>query len=128
MNVSNVIGLVAAAGAVGGLGHGLVAGEFAFPRIDTKRRVFKPGVIGDVAVGILAAVVVWTVYGAAATFDLNQSAPIDLPLPVAQLGISIIVGISGAKILTKLAERTAERVAKNDLAKLLEKFQQADQR
>ena len=119
MNIVSVIGLVAAAGAVGGLGHGLVAGEFAFPRIDAKRSVWKPGVVGDVLVGTLAAVVVWTVYGAAATFDLNKSVSLDLPL---------IVGISGAKVLAKLAERTAERVAKNDVAKLLEKLQQLDQK
>lgn len=128
MNILSVIGLVAAAGAVGGLGHGLVAGEFAFPRIDSRRRVWKPGVIGDVLVGTLAAVVVWTVYGAAATFDLNKSISLDLPLPIAQLGISIIVGISGAKVLAKLAERTAERVAKNDVAKLLASLQRLDQK
>ena len=109
MHLLEIAGIVAGAGALGGFGHGLVAGEFALPRFDSKRRVFKPGVVGDVLVGALAALVVWAVYGAAASYDVNKS--IDLPLPVAQLGMSIIVGISGAQILRKLAERTAERTA-----------------
>ena len=126
MHLLEIAGIVAGAGALGGLGHGLVAGEFALPRFDSKRRVFKPGVVGDVLVGALAALVVWAVYGAAASYDVNKS--IDLPLPVAQLGMSIIVGISGAQILRKLAERTAERAAKITLANLVEELKKAGEK
>lgn len=119
MNLLQAAGLVTLAGLLGGLGHGLVAGAFSLPRFDRKRQIWKPGVIGDLLVGGLAALVVWTVYGAAASYDLSQGKPLDLPLPVAQLGMSVLIGISGAKVLTKLSEQTATRALKNEFAKIL---------
>ncbi len=97
MNLPQTAVLVVIAGMLGGFGHGLVAGEFMMPRFDRRRRVWKPGMIGDVLVGGLAAVVVWAVCGAASSFDVSRGQPLDFPLPVAQLGTSILIGISGAR-------------------------------
>ena len=120
MNVWEIIGLVAILGMAGGLTNCFLAGGFTSPQSDTKGKVWKPGWIANIVIGGIAAVVVWCFYGPASSYDLVKDGVIDCHLPVAQIASSILVGISGAKILTTMAQRQAERAAKIDLAKVLE--------
>jgi hypothetical protein len=120
MNVWEIIGLVAILGMAGGLTNCFLAGGFTSPQSDTKGKVWKPGWIENIVIGGIAAVVVWCFYGPASSYDLVKDGVIDFHLPVAQIASSILVGISGAKILTTMAQRQAERAAKIDLAKVLE--------
>ena len=89
------------------------------PQTDTNRKVWKPGWIANIGIGAIAAVVVWCLYGPAASYDLVKGGPIDFYLPLAQVASSILVGISGAKILTAMAQKQAERAANIDYAKLI---------
>jgi len=120
MNVWEIIGLVAVLGMAGGLTNCFLAGGFTSPQSDTKGKVWKPGWIANIVIGGIAAVVVWCFYGPASSYDLVKDGVIDFHLPVVQIASSILVGISGAKILTTMAQRQAERAAKIDLAKVLE--------
>ena len=120
MNVWEIIGLVAVLGVIGGLTNCLITGGFTYPSQDPERKVWRPGWIANIVVGAVAAVVVWCFYGPASSYDLVKGGVIDFHLPVAQIASSILVGISGAKILTTMAQRQAERAAKIDLAKVLE--------
>ena len=120
MNVWEIIGLVAVLGMAGWLTNCFLAGGFTSPQSDTKGKVWKPGWIANIVIGGIAAVVVWCFYGPASSYDLVKDGVIDFHLPVAQIASSILVGISGAKILTTMAQRQAERAAKIDLAKVLE--------
>lgn len=120
MNIWMTLLVVGILGLVGGITNCLLSGEFALPHSDSARKVWKPGWIANIVVGSVAAIVVWGVYGPAATYDLTQQGKPDFHLPVAQLVSSILVGISGAKILTTMAQKEAERAAKIDLAKVLE--------
>jgi hypothetical protein len=120
MNVWEIIGLVAGLGMIGGLTNCLITGAFKYPRKDLQDRVWRPGWIANILVGAVAAVVVWCLYGPASSYDLVKGGAIDFHLPVAQIASSILVGISGAKILTTMAQRQAERAAKIDYAKVLE--------
>jgi hypothetical protein len=120
MNIWMTLLVVGLLGVVGGITNCLLSGEFALPHSDAAHKVWKPGWIANIVVGAVAAVVVWGVYGPVATYDLTQAGKPDIHLPVAQLVSSILVGISGAKILTTMAQKEAERAAKIDLAKVLE--------
>ncbi len=120
MNIWMTLLAVAFLGIIGGVTNCLLSGEFALPHSDATHKVWKPGWIANIVIGAVAAVVVWGVYGPLATYDLAQKAAPDFHLPVAQLVSSILVGISGAKILTTMAQKEAERAAKIDLAKVLE--------
>ncbi len=120
MNIWKIIGIVAILGMAGGLANCFLVGGFASPQTDVKGRVWKPGWIANIFVGALAAIVVWCLYGPASSYDLVKDGAIDFHLPVAQIASSILVGISGAKILTALAQKQAERATKIDLAKALE--------
>jgi hypothetical protein len=76
--------------------------------------------MGHVAVGAIAAVVVWGIYGAAARLDLGTpEAKTSFSLPIAQLSFSLLVGIGGAEILKRLSEKQADEVSKANLADAL---------
>lgn len=122
MRILTMILIVAGVGALGGLVNCFLSGEFALPHIDRGKNVWRPGWPGNILIGAVAAVAVWCLYGPAATYDLASKAPVDFRLPIAQLAGSMLVGISGATILTTFAQKEAERHAKLDLAATLDDF------
>jgi hypothetical protein len=124
MKLWELILLVAILGALGGLTKCFLAGEFAIPHTDGdgKKRVWRPGWLASIFVGTFAALVVWCLYGPLAGFNLASSAQsATASLPLSQAASSFLLGISGARVLTLIAEKQAERVAKNELADTLEK-------
>ena len=62
--------------------------------------------------GLLASVVVWGVYGPLASFDLLTGEMAGVHLTVAQLLTSLVIGLSGGKILTLMAEKQAATISK----------------
>jgi hypothetical protein len=59
------------------------------------------------------------VYGPLASYDLVAGTTIELHLTVAQLLTSLVVGLSGGKILTLMAEKQAATISKDQLAATL---------
>jgi hypothetical protein len=116
--------IVGGLGAVGGIANCAVAQEFRLPGKDEKANVWRPGWIGNVAVGAVAAVIIWGVYGPLSSFDLVNDELKNFHLTVGQLLGSPLVGFGGGRFLTMASEKEAERVAKTNLAKLLESFSQ----
>ena len=114
--------IVAVLGLLGGGTTCFLSGEFVWPHREAARSVLKLGSLATIAVGPIAAVIVWCAYGPASTDDLTKATSKSYPLPVAQVAISFLVGVSGVKILTTMAERDAERTAKIDYAKMLDKM------
>src|SRR6266496_5141771 len=110
---------IAAFGAIGGIVNSAISGEFNYPRLDPAAKVWRPGWIGNVLVGAVAALVVWGVYGPLASYDLVTGTKIELHLTVAQLLTSLVVGLSGGKILTLMAEKQAATISKDQLAATL---------
>ena len=126
MSVYQLIGLVAALGAFGGFVNGAISGEFRLPHLDRDAKVWKPGWLGNVLAGGVAAVVVWGIYGPLASFDLTGGQPPEAHFTLAQLLTSVVVGLGGGRILTlesqKLilkSEKDAERETKIALAESL---------
>jgi hypothetical protein len=120
MSLVFAFGLIAFLGAFGGILHCFLFDGFKSWRYDDETKVFQPGWIGTVIVGAGAAIVVFALYGPWATkvltFDLKSD------IPVAQIAGSIIVGISGSQILTALAQKKADDIAKKDLSEALTKL------
>lgn len=126
INIWGLIGLMAALGAMGGFVNCAVGGGFHLPHIDKQAKVWRPGWIGNVLVGGVAAVVVWGIYGPLASYDLVAAQKLDTQLTLAQLLTSLVVGLGGGRILTLEAqkmilksEKEAEREAKVALAETL---------
>jgi hypothetical protein len=123
MTITTFALLVASAGAVGGLANCLQTGErYILPRYDEELKVRRMGWVGNILIGAIASVVVWAVYSPVANFDLNNGDISKTVLPVFQLGSSIIVGISGGKILTSLAQQKADKIARDNFAALSKKM------
>src|SRR5438876_6757642 len=69
-----------------------------------------------VLVGAVASVVVWGIYGPLASVDLLTGEMAGVRLTVAQLLTSLVIGLSGGKILTLMAEKQAATISKDQLA------------
>ena len=119
MNIWHIFGIVGVMGAIGGITNCAIAGEFAWPKSDAG--IWRPGWVGNVLIGIIAALVVFAANGPLASIDIFKPQTSDLHLSVSQLFSSIVVGLGGGNILTQAAQKQAERFAKDTLASLLAK-------
>src|SRR5207237_2586435 len=116
MTIWQIILLIAGCGAIGGIVNCAISGEFNYPRFDAAAKVWRPGWIGNVLVGAVASVVVWGIYGPLASYDLLTGEMTGVHLTVAQLLTSLVIGLSGGKILTLMAEKQAATISKDQLA------------
>ena len=125
---------VLAAGAVGGLLNAYFSDNgFAWPRVERVDRVTitRPGFLGSMLVGGVAAVVSWGLYGpfaAAPLFGSGVAAPLP-PFTLSSLVGALLVGVGGGRFLTdqvdkfllrttavKAAEGHADAVASRQIA------------
>jgi hypothetical protein len=88
------------------------------PHIDREAKVWRPGWIGNVVAGAVAAPVIWGIYGPLASRSITSSEPIEITL--IQAFTAIVIGLGGGRILTLEAQKQAERVAKNNVTELVE--------
>ena len=107
-------------GAGGGLAACIHQGVVNWPRFG--KNGLKPGVLGDILIGAVAAGVVWGLDGPAATLDLGGVPALQLPLSPSQLVTSLLIGFGGGKILTLMSQKKAEQINTDDLAKVVKKI------
>src|SRR5258707_14770560 len=71
-----IVATIFAAGCLGGMTNAAIAGELGLPHKDAEAKVFRPGWIGNVLVGGVAALVFWGLYGpmASAVIIVRQRA------------------------------------------------------
>jgi len=104
MNIWSVLGIITGAGGVGGVANALLTDNaFALPKFEASPagRILRPGVLGNVFTGALAAALSWGLYGPLADFDVTAGAggpPVKLTLFV--LAGAVVVGMAGARWLT----------------------------
>jgi len=97
-----------AAGVVGGLTNAAIAGELRLPHRDPEARVYKPGWIGNVLIGGVAALVFWGLYGPmgqAVLIGTSSTAGPEPTLRVAELFAALLTGIGGGRLLTAEVEK-----------------------
>jgi hypothetical protein len=119
MNIWYIFGIVGVMGAIGGIANCAITGEFVSPKFEAG--IWRPGWLGNVVVGIVAAVVILGLNSPLSPIDIFTINPADLHLSVSQLLSSIVIGLGGGNILTQMAQKQAERAAKDTLASLLSK-------
>ena len=111
-----VVGLVFTAGCIGGLINSLVAGELRLPYLDSDAKVYRPGWVGNVLVGGVAALVLWGLYGPMAHHDLIAAhANETIALTVAELFGALVTGVGGGRLLSAEISRRALQVERDAL-------------
>ena len=108
MTTFMVILVLFGAGCLGGFTNAAMVGEMRLPHTDSDAKVFRPGWLGNVLVGGVAAVVFWGLYGPMA--DAIVVGPADpngkvATLLVSELFAGIVTGIGGGRLLTFAVEK-----------------------
>jgi hypothetical protein len=107
---------IVVAGAVGGVMNAVFVDKgFLMPRRETADGVtiLRPGWIGNVCVGAVAALVSWGLYGPFASRDVLGAGQPDaeVTLMLSSLVGAVLVGIGGARWLTNEVDKSALRAA-----------------
>lgn len=101
-----IAGLVFIAGCIGGFVNSAVAGEFKLPYRDNEARVYRPGWIGTVVIGGVAAAASWGIYGPVAQVAmLGTSAASEPVLRVAEFFGAVVLGFGGGRWFTAELDR-----------------------
>ena len=120
--------LVFAAGAVGGVINALISDNgFIFPKSESAgdgATVLRPGYLGNVLIGAVAAVISWGLYGPLSAFFIagtpqalaTNATPEKVGLSLAALVGAILVGVGGARWLSNEVDKRLLRAAAAEAA------------
>lgn len=131
MGILGLLGLVAVAGAIGGLINALVAQKgFVLARIGERgadrERILLPGVLGNVFLGACAAMISWGLYGPLSSYHPFSSHPSNEINPADTFSIGMIFG--AALIGAGGARWLSDHVDKQNLQEDKQHLQQDKQR
>jgi hypothetical protein len=122
MTIWGMLGLIAVAGAVGGVINALLEAEglplWRVEPMPNGSRILRPGFLGNVLIGAVTSVVLAALYGPLGNLNLMEPASqaaseASARLNIASLGGAIVSGIGGARLLTgEVRKRTAEATQK----------------
>jgi hypothetical protein len=135
MSVAFGVLVIAGCGALGGIANAMLSSDgVVLPARATDGQghtvAIRPGFVGNVLLGALAAVVSWCLYGPASGLRLMGSGPdgeSTWTLTLSALAGAVLVGIGGArwissevdkKLLRVAGARAAESSADRDLARM----------
>jgi len=111
------------AGAVGGMVNALMTDNgFLFPKsekVNDKTSIFRPGYLGNILIGAIAALIFWGFYGPLSAYYIAgteqalaaNTAPDKVGLSLASLVGAILVGVGGARWLTSKVDKNLLRAA-----------------
>src|SRR5437870_5406460 len=107
MQIPLIALLVLACGGLGGLVNALLAGDLHLPH--REENIYRPGWIGNVVVGAVAALVFWGLYGPMAKVAIIGTAASNVPVAftIAEIAGSVVTGIGGGRILSSEVEKKA---------------------
>ena len=111
-----IIGIVFVAGAVGGVINALLTDNgFILPKSEdaSGNKILRPGVIGNVLIGAVAAVISWGLYGPFSDFTIISDKPntTSPSITVAAFVGAILVGVAGAKWLSNEVDKKLLKAA-----------------
>lgn len=123
MSIWVMLALVAVAGALGGLVNAMTSDNgFVRPRLETASglSILRPGFVGNVIVGAVAAALSWALYGPAANAlvvaPAGQAAEVTVGLALSALGGATVVGMGGARWLSAEVDKRLLRAAAGEAA------------
>jgi hypothetical protein len=113
MSIWVLLAVVATAGALGGMINALMTDNgFTFPKTESAgtTRIWRPGWVANVIVGLAAAVVSWGLYGPYANEVLVGKAhatnPQQFVLTLSSVIGAFLVGIGGSRYLTNQVDKS----------------------
>ena len=119
---------IALAGGLGGGFNALISDNgFILPKSSVTRsggKILRPGFLGNIFIGALAASISWGLYGPMAGYVLmSETNPDTLNSNLASSGLTLsglvggaLIGVGGAKWLTDQVDKTLLRAAASDAA------------
>lgn len=112
------LGIVVLGGAVGGVINAIISDNgFIVPREETIENVsiFRPGIIGNVFLGAVAAFVSWGLYGSYSGVLLLGGSPgamtEKINISLSAIAGAILIGIGGARWLTNEVDKSLLKTA-----------------
>jgi hypothetical protein len=121
ISVKTLILLLSACGLVGGIVNAFLSAEgFILPKMQTLTDgtgVWRPGFLGNILVGIVAAVSLGCLSGPIGASKVISN--IDAP-SLANLAAAMLTGIGGARILTQEVDRKALNATKQQLGEAVQ--------
>ena len=115
MTAWDCIWRIGVCGACGGLVACIHKEAVFLPHFDKVSKAWSPGAIGTITVGIFAAILMWFLYSPSASIGIGTEQAKALSLTFRELGNSLIVGFSGGKFLTLIAQQNAAKITKRGL-------------
>ena len=125
MNICLVIGVLLAAGAIGGAVNALISDNgFILPKpIQTPdgNTILRAGVLGNMVIGAVAAAVAWGLYGPSSGQLVigavaSNGAADTVTLSVASLFTGVLIGVGGARWLTSEVDKRLLQAAASTAA------------
>ena len=111
--------IVCSAGAVGGLVNGLLSDNgFLLPCMQEADhlRILRPGFLGNMLIGMVAAGLSWGLYGPLSTMPIFSALPVTQGLTLSALVGAALVGIGGARWVTNEIDKKLLTVAASKAA------------
>ena len=110
MDIWLALGVVAVAGALGGLVNAYLSdnGFLLSKREEVDgRTIVRPGAIGNVFIGAVAAVLSWALYGPLAPASVvgTPAKDLEVTLSLAAVAGAVLIGIGGARWLTNEVDK-----------------------
>ncbi|MHB9004753.1 MAG: hypothetical protein ACYC6C_11945 [Coriobacteriia bacterium] len=112
---------VAIAGAVGGVVNSLLTDNgFRLPKSEPagNTTIYRPGWIGNVVVGLVAAVISWGLYGPLAAYYIATTGGLKVAATAEPVGLTlstlvgaVLIGIGGARWLSSAVDEKVLRAA-----------------
>lgn len=114
MELWAVIGFIALAGALGGVGNAISTdNSFALPRPVKDGKVtvaWQAGIVGNIVISVIAALISWGLYGPSGSLLIVGTppacgTPVPVSLTVATLATAVLIGYGGARWLTNEVDK-----------------------
>ncbi len=110
-----IMGVVFIAGSIGGIVNALMTDNgFVFPKTDDANgnKIWRPGMLGNIFTGAVAAVISWGLYGPFAEFVMFPKPETGNPeLRVSAFVGAMLVGVAGAKWLSSEVDKKLLKAA-----------------
>lgn len=105
---------VCLAGALGGAANALISNNgFFLPRqiSSNQMTLVQPGFLGNIFVGIVAALISWGLYSPFGSVELFQPLPTSVSFTIASFVGAMLVGVGGARWLSNEVDKRLLRAA-----------------